>query len=112
MNIQELATLQQEGVQVKIAIMNNGYLGMVRQQQEFYHAGNYSEVAITSPDYVQLADAYGIQGMRIEQRADVASAVQEAMRTPGTVLLDFVIEATANVYPTVIPGKPITSMIE
>ncbi len=112
MNIQELATLQQEGVQLKIAIMNNGYLGMVRQQQEFYHAGNYSEVSITSPDYVQLADAYGIQGRRIEKRADVASAIQEAMRTPGTVLIDFVIEATANVYPTVIPGKPITSMIE
>jgi acetolactate synthase-1/2/3 large subunit len=112
MNIQELATLQQEGVQLKIAIMNNSYLGMVRQQQEFYHAGNYSEVSITSPDYVQLADAYGIQGRRIEKRADVVSAVQEAMRTPGTVLIDFVIEATTNVYPTVIPGKPITSMIE
>lgn len=112
MNIQELATLQQEGVQLKIAIMNNGYLGMVRQQQEFYHAGNYSEVTMTSPDYVQLADAYGIQGKRVEKRADVASVVQEAMRTPNTVLIDFAIEATANVYPTVIPGKPITSMIE
>ncbi len=112
MNIQELATLQQEGVVLKIAIMNNGYLGMVRQQQEFYHAGNYSEVAISSPDYVQLADAYGIKGMRIERRADVARAVQEAMSTPGTVLIDFVIESTANVYPTVIFGKPITSMIE
>jgi acetolactate synthase-1/2/3 large subunit len=112
MNIQELATLQQEGVELKIAIMNNGYLGMVRQQQEFYHAGNYSEVAITSPDYVQLADAYGIQGRRIEKRVEVASAVQEAMRTSGTVLIDFVIEATTNVYPTVIFGKPITSMIE
>lgn len=112
MNIQELATLQQEGVQLKIAIMNNGYLGMVRQQQEFYHAGNYSEVSITSPDYVQLADAYGIQGRRIEKRADVADAIREAMRIPGTVLIDFVIEATTNVYPTVIPGKPITSMIE
>lgn len=112
MNIQELATLQQEGVPLKIAIMNNGYLGMVRQLQEFFHAGNYSGVLITNPDYVRLADAYGIKGMRVEKRADIASAIQEAMETPGTVLIDFAIEATANVYPTVIPGKPITSMIE
>jgi acetolactate synthase I/II/III large subunit len=91
MNIQELATLQQEGVPLKIAIMNNGYLGMVRQQQEFYHAGNYSEVYLTSPDYVQLADAYGITGYRVEKRADVARVVQEAMETPGSVLIDFTI---------------------
>ncbi|WP_220208276.1 biosynthetic-type acetolactate synthase large subunit [Reticulibacter mediterranei] len=112
MNIQELATLQQEGVDLKIVIMNNGYLGMVRQLQQFFYAGNYSEVPISSPDYVQLADAYGMKGIRITRREDVADAIQTAMETPGSIILDFVIEAEANVYPTVIPGKGITEMIE
>jgi acetolactate synthase-1/2/3 large subunit len=112
MNIQELATLQQEGVDIKIVIMNNGYLGMIRQLQQFFYGGNYSEAPISSPDYVQLADAYGMKGIRITRREKVAAAVQMAMETPGNVLLDFVIEAQANVYPTVIPGKGITEMIE
>ena len=112
MNIQELATLQQEGIALKIAIMNNGYLGMVRQQQQFFHAGNYSEVLITGPDYVLLAEAYGIKGMRIDRKEDVAAAVREAMTTPGTVIIDFAIETEANVYPTVVPGASIASMIE
>ncbi len=112
MNIQELATLQQEGVDIKIVIMNNGYLGMIRQLQQFFYGGNYSEAPISSPDYVRLADAYGMQGIRVTRREEVAAAIQTAMETPGNVLLDFVIEAQANVYPTVIPGKGITEMIE
>jgi acetolactate synthase-1/2/3 large subunit len=112
MNIQELATLQQEGVDIKIVIMNNGYLGMIRQLQQFFYGGNYSEAPISSPDYVQLADAYGMKGIRITRREDVAEAIRTAMETPGSIILDFVIEAQANVYPTVIPGKGITEMIE
>jgi len=112
MNIQELATLKQQGVAVKIAIMNNGYLGMVRQWQQFFHNQNYSETPITGPDYVKLADAYGLKGMRITKREDVARAIHEAMETEGTVLIDFVIEAESNVYPMVAPGKAITDMIE
>ena len=111
MNIQELATLRQYGVTVKVAIMNNGYLGMVRQWQQFFHDGNYSETPITGPDYPKLADAYGLTGMRITKRKDVEAAVQAAMDTEGTVIIDFVIEAEANVYPMVAPGSPITSMI-
>lgn len=112
MNIQELATLKQQGVAVKIAIMNNGYLGMVRQWQEFFHNHNYSETPITGPDYVKLADAYGLKGMRITRREDVAKAVHEAMETEGTVIIDFVIESESNVYPMVAPGAAITNMIE
>jgi acetolactate synthase-1/2/3 large subunit len=112
MNIQELATLQQEGVDLKIVIMNNGYLGMIRQLQQFFYGGNYAEAPISSPDYVQLADAYGMKGIRITRREDVADAIRTAMETPGSIILDFVIEAEANVYPTVIPGKGITEMIE
>ncbi len=112
MNIQELATLQQYGVTVKVAIMNNGYLGMVRQWQQFFHSRNYSETPITGPNYTMLAAAYGLTGMRITKRADVAAAVHQAMETEGTVIIDFVIEPESNVYPMVAPGSAITSMIE
>jgi acetolactate synthase I/II/III large subunit len=112
MNIQELATLQQEGIAVKVAIMNNGYLGMVRQWQQFFHAGNYSETPITGPDYVQLASAYGLTGICVTRREDVAAAVHQAMEKEGTVIIDFVIESQSNVYPMVIPGTAITNMIE
>jgi acetolactate synthase-1/2/3 large subunit len=112
MNIQELATLQQYGVTVKVAIMNNGYLGMVRQWQQFFHSRNYSETPITGPDYTKLADAYGLTGMCVRRREDVAAAVHQAMKTEGTVIIDFVIESEANVYPMVAPGSAITNMIE
>ncbi|GAC1460529.1 MAG: biosynthetic-type acetolactate synthase large subunit [Ktedonobacteraceae bacterium] len=112
MNIQELATLQQEGVAVKVAIMNNGYLGMVRQWQQFFHARNYSETPMTGPDYTLLAAAYGLTGIRVTRRDEVESAIQRAMETEGTVIIDFVIEAETNVYPMVAPGSAITNMIE
>jgi acetolactate synthase I/II/III large subunit len=112
MNIQELATLKQEGISLKVAIMNNGYLGMVRQWQHFFHKGNYSETPITGPDYIKLTDAYGLTGMRVTKREDVEAAVRKAMDTEGTVLIDFVIESEANVYPMVAPGAAITNMIE
>ncbi len=112
MNIQELATLQQEGIALKVAIMNNGYLGMVRQWQQFFHQRNYSETPITGPDYVKLAAAYGLTGMRITRGDEVEAAVRRAMETEGTVIIDFVIESEANVYPMVAPGSGITNMIE
>jgi acetolactate synthase-1/2/3 large subunit len=112
MNIQELATLQQEGISLKVAIMNNGYLGMVRQWQHFFHGHNYSETPITGPDYTKLAAAYGLTGIRITKREDVEGAIKQAMETEGTVIIDFVIEAEANVYPMVAPGAAITNMIQ
>jgi acetolactate synthase-1/2/3 large subunit len=112
MNIQELATLREQGIAVKVAILNNGYLGMVRQWQQFFHARNYSETPMSGPDYIKLAEAYGLTGMRIERREDVREAVRRAMEIEGTVIIDFGIEAEANVYPMVAPGSAITSMIE
>ncbi|GCE06423.1 biosynthetic-type acetolactate synthase large subunit [Dictyobacter aurantiacus] len=112
MNIQELATLQQEGIAVKVAIMNNGYLGMVRQWQQFFHSRNYSETPMSGPDHVKLADAYGLKGIRVKRREDVEPAIREAMETPGSVVVEFIIEPEANVYPMVAPGKAITEMIE
>lgn len=112
MNIQELATLKQEGLSIKVAIMNNGYLGMVRQWQQFFHSRNYSETPISGPDYVQLAAAYGLKGIRVTKREEVAEAVHKAMEEEGTVIIDFVIDSEANVYPMVAPGSAITNMIE
>jgi acetolactate synthase-1/2/3 large subunit len=112
MNIQELATLRQEGVAVKVAIMNNGYLGMVRQWQQFFFSRNYSETPMSGPDHVKLADAYGLKGIRVTKREEVASAIREAMENPDTVVIDFIIEPEANVYPMVAPGSAITDMIE
>ncbi len=112
MNLQELATLQQEGVAVKVAIMNNGYLGMVRQWQQFFHSRNYSETPITSPDYTKLAPAYGLTGIRVTERQQVEEAVKRAMATEGTVIIDFAIESEANVFPMIPSGKTIKHMIE
>jgi acetolactate synthase-1/2/3 large subunit len=112
MNIQELATLRQEGLNIKVAIMNNGYLGMVRQWQQFFHSRNYSETPITGPDHVKLAEAYGLTGIRVTEREGIAEAVKRAMEIDGPVIVEFIIEAEANVYPMVPPGTAITSMIE
>jgi len=112
MNLQELATLQQEGVAVKVAIMNNGYLGMVRQWQQFFHSRNYSETPITSPDYTKLAPAYGLTGIRVTRRDEVEAAVKRAMETEGTVIIDFAIESEANVFPMIPSGKTVKHMIE
>jgi acetolactate synthase I/II/III large subunit len=112
MNIQELATLADLNLPIKVAIFNNGYLGMVRQWQEFFHQRNYSETRITGPDYVKLADAYHLTGLQVTRAGDVDAAVERAMATPGPVLIDFVIEAEANVFPMVAPGKSNVEMIE
>ncbi len=112
MNIQELATLQQEGVAVKVAIMNNGYLGMVRQWQQFFHARNYSETPMTGPDHVKLAEAYGLKGIRVTHHDEIEPAIREAMETEGTVIVEFIIEPEANVYPMVPAGKSFAEMIE
>ena len=112
MNIQELATLMQEGLEVKIAVLNNGYLGMVRQWQQFFHNRNYSETRITGPDYEKLCPAYGLQGRTVTRKEDVQAAVDWAMATPGSVVLDFRIAQEANVYPMIPSGGSVATMIE
>ncbi len=112
MNIQELATIVALGLPIKVAIFNNGYLGMVRQWQEFFHQRNYSETRISSPDYVRLAEAYGIAGFQVRRAGDVVATVGQAMRINGPVVIDFVIEQEANVYPMVAPGQANIHMIQ
>jgi acetolactate synthase-1/2/3 large subunit len=112
MNIQELATIGQEGLELKAVVMNNGYLGMVRQWQKFFHGGRYSATPITGPDYVKLADAYGFQGRRVERLEELQEAMDWAQNTPGFVILDVVIEQERNVYPMIPSGQSIAAMIE
>ena len=111
MNIQEMAAIVELGLPIKVAIFNNGYLGMVRQWQQFFHERNYSETRITGPDYVKLADAYGAKGFQVVRAGDVTEAVEQAMAIDGPVIIDFVMEQEANVFPMVPPGKGNITMI-
>ena len=112
MNMAEIATMVQEGLPVKMAIFNNGYLGMVRQWQQFFHEKRYSCTPIWSPDYVKLAEAYGIAGWRVENRAQVDDVVHQAQAHAGPALVEFVIAQEANVFPMIPPGGSLSEPIE
>lgn len=101
MNIQELATCVEYNLPVKVIIMNNGYLGMVRQWQEKLFDKHYCGTEITSPDFVKVAEAYGAKGIRVEREEDIESAMKEAIDYPGPVFIDFIIEPFEVVYPWV-----------
>ncbi len=111
MSLAELATAAQEGLDINVAVINNGYLGMVRQWQDLFHAKNYSEVAITGPDLAKLAEAYGITGITVRSDSEIRPAVERARSIPGPVIIDFVIEPEANVYPIVPPGASNSEMM-
>ena len=112
MNMAEIATMVQERLEVKLAIFNNGYLGMVRQWQQFFHGGRYSNTPIWSPDYVKLAEAYGIPGWRVKQAGEVTDALRRANETPGPTLVELVIEQEANVFPMIVPGGSLSEPLE
>jgi acetolactate synthase I/II/III large subunit len=112
MNMAEIATMVQEGLVVKLAVFNNGYLGMVRQWQQFFHGGRYSSTPIWSPNYVKLAEAYGIPGWRVETANRVESALREANQAPGPALVELVIEQEANVFPMIVPGGSLSEPLE
>ncbi|HUZ78452.1 MAG TPA: biosynthetic-type acetolactate synthase large subunit [Chloroflexota bacterium] len=112
MTLQELSTAVQENLAVKIAIINNGFLGMVRQWQELFHENRYSSVAMSNPDFVKLAEAYGVKGLRCIHKADVERTLREAFDHPGPVVIDFVVEAQENVYPIIPAGTTAEELIE
>jgi acetolactate synthase-1/2/3 large subunit len=107
----ELSTIAQEGIKINIAIINNGYLGMVRQWQEFFYERNYEATPLISPDFVKLADAHGIAGLTVRTRAEVASAVEQARSAPGAFLLNFKVEKEESVYPMIPVGNALHEMI-
>jgi acetolactate synthase-1/2/3 large subunit len=112
MTLQELATVKQEGItNLKVAIINNGYLGMVRQWQELFENKRYSGTPLTSPDFARLAEAYYLSGMTVERVADVADAIAWACDYAGAVVLDFRVEREVNVFPMVPVNKSIGEMM-
>jgi len=111
MNIQELATCVSNKINIKVAILNNGYLGMVRQWQELFYKKRYSYTNIYNPDFVKLAESYGAVGIRVTKKEEVSSAIEKALNTENTVFLDFHIEPEENVFPMVPAGEAINRMI-
>jgi acetolactate synthase-1/2/3 large subunit len=107
----ELSTAAQEGVKVNVAVINNGYLGMVRQWQEFFYERRYAATPMRSPDFVKIAEAHGLLGLRVDKRADVADVVGRAREAEGTVLIDFRVEQEDSVYPMVPAGADLDAMI-
>src|SRR5271165_1752792 len=111
MTMAELATIVQENLKVNIAIINNGYLGMVRQWQEFFYESNYQATPLLNPDFGKLADAYGIRNETVTQRSQVVPAVQSARQHDGPVLINFQVEQEDTVYPMVAAGAALHEMI-
>src|SRR5690606_35908473 len=112
MTMAELATAVQERVPVKLAIINNGYLGMVRQWQEFFYEERYNATPMITPDFIKLADAYGIPARRVTRREDVIPTVEWAKTVnDGPVMIEFVVEKHDIVYPMVPAGADLHNMI-
>ncbi|MBW2177089.1 MAG: acetolactate synthase large subunit, partial [Deltaproteobacteria bacterium] len=112
MNIQEMATAVQYKLPVKIVILNNGFLGMVRQWQELFYGKRYAATCMDcAPDFVKLAEAYGAVGLRAKKPTEVEQVLSEGLATPGPVIMDFAVEPEEGVYPMVPAGAPITEML-
>jgi acetolactate synthase-1/2/3 large subunit len=112
MTMQELATLVQDRIAVKIAIINNGYLGMVRQWQELFYEKRYVATPLAGPDFVKISEAYGIPAIRAKRREEVVPAIERAMEYDGPFLIDFMVEPEENVYPMVTPGSTLSQVLE
>ncbi|HUZ28408.1 MAG TPA: biosynthetic-type acetolactate synthase large subunit [Solirubrobacteraceae bacterium] len=112
MNMQELATCSEEGIAIKVFIMNNGYLGMVRQWQELFWDKRYSQVDMGKwPDFVKLAEAYGATGMRLEDKHTLVEDIRQALNTEGPVLVDVRVTREENTYPMIPAGQPARNMV-
>ncbi|HLY43826.1 MAG TPA: biosynthetic-type acetolactate synthase large subunit [Terracidiphilus sp.] len=111
MTAAELSTIVQEKIKINIAVINNGYLGMVRQWQEFFYDSNYEATPLVSPDFVKLADAHGIEGRAVRTRAEVADAVNQARSASGPFLINFLVEKEDSVYPMIPAGSALHEMI-
>jgi acetolactate synthase-1/2/3 large subunit len=111
MTMCELATIAQENLDIKIAIINNGFLGMVRQWQEFFYERRYKATPLVNPDFVKLAQAFGLRSSAVTTREQVVPTVQQARAHQGTVLIDFKVEQEDTVYPMVPAGADLNNMI-
>ena len=111
MTAAELSTAAQEGVKVNVAIINNGYLGMVRQWQEFFYERRYAATPLINPDFQKLAEAFGLPAQTVTRRAEVVPAVEAARANRKTVVIDFKVEQEDTVYPMVPAGADLHAMI-
>lgn len=111
MTAAELSTCAQEGIKLHVAVINNGYLGMVRQWQQFFYGGRYAATPLRGPDFVKLAEAHGLVGLRVTEREQIADAVAAARAAEGTVVIDFRVEQEDSVYPMVPAGADLHDMI-
>jgi acetolactate synthase-1/2/3 large subunit len=112
MTLHELATIVQEKLAVKIAVINNGFLGLPRQWQELMYEKRYVASRLTGPDLVKLAEAYGIPAEKVKTKEEVEPAIERAMAEPGPFLIDFQVEQEENVWPMVPPGASLTEVME
>jgi acetolactate synthase-1/2/3 large subunit len=112
MTSQELATVVEYELPIKYAIINNGYLGMVRQWQDMFYKGNLSSVRMYQPDFVRLAEAYGLRALRVTDKSQVQNAIDQALNHPGPVLIDFQVEEAENTYPMVPPGAALQDTVD
>jgi len=112
MTLQELATVVEHELPIKFAIINNGHLGMVRQWQHLYYNDNLQSVRLFQPDYVKLAEAYGMPGMRVSDKLEVESAIEKALQHPGPVLIDFEVEQHEDTFPAMPPGAALSETID
>ena len=112
MTIQEIVTMIDENLPVKMAIMNNWFLGMVRQWQELFYDNNYVSVNMSQPDFVKLGEAYGIKSIRVTDKSEVDAVIKEANEHSGPVLIDFQVETEGNVWPMVPAGAALNETVE
>ncbi|HEY5553003.1 MAG TPA: biosynthetic-type acetolactate synthase large subunit, partial [Opitutaceae bacterium] len=112
MTMPELATIAQEGIKINVAIINNAFLGMVRQWQEFFYDKRYASTPLSGPDFVKLAEAFGLKGVRVTKRAEVTPAVIDSLAHGGTVVIDFRVEQEDSVFPMVPAGAALHEMIQ
>ena len=113
MTMSELATIVENNIPVKFALINNGNLGMVRQWQDVFYNKDYFATYYTgNPDFVKLAEAFGMMGIRVTERSQSIDAIRQAMAHPGPVLIDFVVVEEENVYPMIPPGLTTAALME
>jgi len=111
MNIQELCTAVNYELPINVAVMDNGFLGMVRQWQELFYNRRYSQTKLFNPDFVKLAEAYGAEGFRVTKRSELAPVLEQAIRSSKPVMIDFMVESEENVMPMVPPGESLSKML-
>lgn len=107
----ELSTAAQEGIKINVAIINNGYLGMVRQWQELFYEKRYSQTPLLSPNFAKIAEAHGLAGFCVTQRSEVIPTLEQARQESGSVVIDFRVEKEELVYPMVNSGAGLQDMI-